>query len=105
MPVNVPARATSRSPSVLRCPSVEGFLDGARTQSYIHDILLRVHSRRTSTNYRIFFKRHVLLPGNPHLGHAVSGDILVMRAASKNVLSFINLRSPDARLLDEAVKS
>lgn len=73
-------------------------MDGALIQNYVHDFFLRVVIKRRSTLFRVFVKRHKNLPFNPFLG--IQGDVLVMRVASRNRDSLVNLRASDMRILD-----
>lgn len=97
----VDVRCKSADPQDFRYPKVESFLDYPVLQPYVHDIYIRVRYNRTTATFRIFFKRHMLLPLNPHLN--LQGDILVMRVASQNRHSVVNMRSIDTRLVDRAL--
>lgn len=94
----VHVRSASIDPQSTRYPCVEGVMDGALIQNYVHDFFLRVVIKRRSTLFRVFVKRHKNLPFNPFLG--IQGDVLVMRVASRNRDSLVNLRASDMRILD-----
>jgi hypothetical protein len=80
---------------------VEGIFDGALIQPHIHDIFLIIAVKRRRVLFRMFFKRHKNLPHNPFLG--IQGDLLVMRVASHNRNSLVNLRSSDIHTLDRSL--
>jgi hypothetical protein len=95
--ISVLARCSSSDPQSLRYPCIESVFDDPILQSHIHDIYIHiVHIR--SIRFRVFLKRHMLLPYNPYLG--IQGDALVMRVAAHNKDSVVNLRPSDNRLMD-----
>ena len=73
-------------------------MEGATTQSYVHDCLIRIGGCRAGHAFRIFFKRHRFLPRSSCLD--VRGDILVMRAGKRNIDCVINMRGRDAVTAD-----
>ena len=73
-------------------------MEGATTQSYVHDCLIRIVDRRAGHAFHIFFKRHQFLPHSSCLD--VCGDILVMRAGKCNINCVINMRGRDAVMAD-----
>ena len=77
-------------------------MEGATTQSYVHDCLIRIGGRRAGHAFRIFFKRHRFLPRSSCLD--VRGDILVMRAGKHNIDCVVNMRSRDAVTADFVVE-
>ncbi|KAJ7789973.1 hypothetical protein B0H14DRAFT_2626586 [Mycena olivaceomarginata] len=74
-----------------RNPTVEGVMNDARIQSYIHDVHFRVCHRLPSG-------RHARLPRNKRLD--VRGDIVVMRAAANNFYNVVGMRAGDDKLAD-----
>lgn len=102
-PRNTPVHVRSTGPDhrYSRYPCVEGVLDDTRLQSYIHDFFIRVFVKRKPSIFRVFFKRHKNLPRNSFLD--IQGDVIVMRVASRNRNSLVNLRSSDIRLLDRSL--
>ncbi|KAJ7039718.1 hypothetical protein C8F04DRAFT_1254546 [Mycena alexandri] len=96
-PCTLAAGPTTRK--TLATPGVDSVLDGGILQPHIHDIgIVLRHGRRTS-HFRVYFKRHTYLPANGNF-HNIKGDVLVMRVASQNPSSVVNLRSGDHRLAD-----
>lgn len=95
--VPVTVTCTTADPQSLRYPVLEDIIAGGAFQPYIHDIFVK-RDRRRSTLFRIFFKRHVLLHPNRQLG--IHGDVVVMRVATRNRDSVVNLRSSDHHLVD-----
>jgi hypothetical protein len=100
--LSVYTHCTSLNPQAARYPCVENYLDHPRVQPYVHDVNVQIRTRRSTTVFRIFFKRHVHLPCNPTL--RVHGNIVVMRVASKCKESVVNMRGRDARLADTMIK-
>ncbi|KAJ7655787.1 hypothetical protein DFH06DRAFT_1329224 [Mycena polygramma] len=94
----VHTRCQTTDPQDLRFPCVESILDCGGVQPHVHDIIVVLKHGRRTTRFRVFFKRHVRLPLNPHAN--LQGDILIMRMASSNPHSVVNLRSGDTRLAD-----
>lgn len=92
------ARCATSDPQNLRYPCIEGVLEDAVVQSHVHDIYVRVLDKKTSSIFRVFFKRHVVLPRNACAD--LQGDVVIMRVASRNRDSVVNLRSSDMRLAD-----
>jgi hypothetical protein len=99
---SVHTRCSSSNPQSPRYPCVEGILDYPGIQTHIHDIYVIIRHRRATSTFRIFFKRHLLLPLNHVLD--VQGDMLIMRVASKSRSSVVNMRGSDWRLADFIVK-
>jgi hypothetical protein len=91
-------RSASIDPQDARYPCVEGILDGSLIQSHVHDFFLCINIKNRRTLFRVFFKRHQNLPLNHFLN--IQGDLLVMRVASRNHESIVNLRPSDAHALD-----
>ncbi|THU76232.1 hypothetical protein K435DRAFT_655195, partial [Dendrothele bispora CBS 962.96] len=60
---------------------------GARTQPYVHDVIVSVIYRRKPYKFRIFFKRHMLLPKNRAIreltGVDIEGDVVVAAVGKK----------------------
>ena len=73
-------------------------MEGATTQSYVHDCLICIGDHCAGHTFRIFFKRHRFLPRSSCLD--VCGDILVMRAGKCNIDCVINMHSRDAIMAD-----
>ncbi|THV00403.1 hypothetical protein K435DRAFT_854751 [Dendrothele bispora CBS 962.96] len=67
-------------------------LSGAKTQPYVHDVVVSVTYRRKAYKFRVFFKRHKLLPINQAVrqlaGIDVEGDVLVVAVGKK-----VNIRN------------
>jgi len=83
-------------------------MSGMRTQPYIHDVVITVRRGRRLHRFNVFLKNHRLLPFNPTVSALVpgllwNGDILIMKVGVA-VPSIVNMRGPDARLADFAVK-
>lgn len=84
-----------------------GTLSGARTQPYVHDIIVTVTYRRKTYTFRVFFKRHKMLSRNKAI-HAlantdVRGDVLLAAVGKK--VDIRNLRGgEECRAADLAVK-
>lgn len=92
--VSIYATCCSADPQNFRFPCLEGIIEGSHVQPFIHDIYV-LHR---STLFRVFFKRHTMLPYNKQLG--IQGDVVVMRVASRNRHSVVNLRPSDRRIAD-----
>lgn len=76
-------------------------MSGSPLQPHVHDIYVRV-SRPRPILFRVFFKRHVMLPRNVKFN--LQGDIIVMRVASRNRQSVVNLRTSDRHIADAVVR-
>src|ERR1700722_10909292 len=94
--LSIYTHCTSSNPQAARYPCVENYLDYPQLQPYVHDINVRIQTRRSTTVFRIFFKRHVHLPRNPTL--CMRGNIVVMRVASKSTEFVVNMRGLDPLL-------
>ena len=92
------ARCAMSDPQNLHYPCIEGVLEDAVVQSHVHDIYVRVLDKKTSSIFCIFLKRHVVLPQNACAD--LQGDMVIMRVASRNRDSVVNLRSLDMQLAD-----
>ncbi|KAK7448104.1 hypothetical protein VKT23_013862 [Stygiomarasmius scandens] len=84
-----------------------GTLADARTQPYIHDVVVTITYRNKTYKFRVFFKRHKLLPINQAIRRlsrvSVEGDVLL--AAVGKTVEIRNLRGGDERrAADLAVK-
>ncbi|KAK7443824.1 hypothetical protein VKT23_015605 [Stygiomarasmius scandens] len=82
-------------------------LTDARTQPYVHDVVVTIIYRNKTYKFRVFFKRHKLLPINRAVrrlcGVNVEGDVLL--AAVGKTVEIRNLRGGDERrAADLAVK-
>lgn len=101
--VMVHARCSSASnPQGVRYPCLEDVIDGGAFQPHTHDIFICIHtSNHRSTLFHVFFKRHMSLSPNDQLG--IHGDLVVMRVASTDVDSVVNLRLSDACIIDKAL--
>ncbi|KAJ7037647.1 hypothetical protein C8F04DRAFT_1256866 [Mycena alexandri] len=87
-----------RKPKLPRFPCVESIMGGARTQAHVHDVFVSIINGQYRATFRLFFKRHQLLPQNGVLD--LRGDIVVMRMGSQDRASVVNLRSSDSRAVD-----
>ncbi|KAG6864183.1 hypothetical protein C0991_011758 [Blastosporella zonata] len=102
-PRNTPIHVRwGEAPYDARYPSVEGVLDDILLQSHVHDFFLSTTIKCRRSLFRVFFKRHKHLPYNASLD--IQGDLVVMRVASRNRDSFVNLRSTDMHVLDRSLK-
>ncbi|KAJ6565165.1 hypothetical protein DFH09DRAFT_848742, partial [Mycena vulgaris] len=86
-----------------RHPCVEGVMDFASTQPFIHDVGVNVLHQLSSgriviSSFRCYFKRHKRLPHNCALG--VQGDLVIMRTARKDSFSVVNMRGSDREVAD-----
>ncbi|KAJ6608085.1 hypothetical protein B0H10DRAFT_2227214 [Mycena sp. CBHHK59/15] len=95
----------SSDPQGRRFPCVESLMNGDHIQPYIHDVSVMVmhqpdgrRDRCVTSVFRVFYKRHVNLPHNARLD--VQGDVAIMRVASKNRQSVVNMRASDRELYD-----
>ncbi|KAJ7755282.1 hypothetical protein DFH07DRAFT_773400 [Mycena maculata] len=75
---------------------------------HVHDIsMIVVHrdanGRFKSSIFRLFFKRHTRLSYNRRLD--LKGNILIMRVASRNISSVVNMHRSDAKVGDFIVAS
>lgn len=96
-------KCVSSNPQDIRYPCLEDILNGGEFQPHTHDIFVRIRlGPRRSALFRIFFKRHVLLSPNHQIG--IHGDLAVMRVASQNIHSVVNMRSSDDRYVDSALR-
>jgi len=107
----VSACGTGLTSRQTRYPFAESVLGGSCIQAYIHNCLVEVREGRHTYYFSVFFKRHCMLPINNCLDHLregaedmdiepFRGDILVMRVASKNQESYVNMRERDTVLSD-----
>lgn len=82
-------------------------LSGARTQPYVHDILVTITYRRKPYTFRVFFKRHRMLRPNQAI-HALAninihGDVLL--ASVGKTVEIRNIRGGnESKAADIAVK-
>ena len=100
--VDIRAQGLSSKPQLPRYPFIESVMDFCPLQSHIHDVFVHFVYRGKLTTFRVFFKRHILLPINPRLG--IHGDIVVMRVAASNRDSVVNLRPSDFRVADKLLE-
>ena len=100
--ISIHTRCTSPNPQSPRYPCIESTLDYPTVQPHIHDVYVVVKHGRITTTFRVFFKRHIMLPVSGYLG--VHGDVLIMRVASRSNASVVNMRSTDGRLADYVAK-
>jgi hypothetical protein len=100
--VKIHTRSLTTNPQLDRSPSVESILEYSQLQPYVHDVLITVRHGSTRSHFRAFLKRHKRLPTNTTLG--IQGDLVIMRVASKNLQSVVNMRSSDSKLADFVVK-
>lgn len=102
-PSNILVHTRSSCPKLQlpRFPCVESIMGGGRTQAHVHDVVVSVTNGPYRARYRVFFKRHVLLPPNGVLD--LRGDVVVMRMGSQDPSSVVNLRSSDSRAIDFVV--
>ena len=100
--VTVWTRGLALRPQVTRYAYVELVMDFSALQSHVHDIFVRFSHRQKTTIFRVFFKRHISLPFNTHLG--IYGDVVVMRASQSNEDSVVNLRTSDRRISDRILR-
>ncbi|KAH7874201.1 hypothetical protein F5879DRAFT_1067459, partial [Lentinula edodes] len=78
-----------------------------QTQPYIHDSIVKVVHRGKQYKFRVFFKRHKLLPTNQAIlqlaGAPMDGDVLVVACGTK--VGIRNIRGRlETRAADKAVK-
>lgn len=93
------------TPKSIRYPHVEAKFNPS-LQPYIHNCIVNVIAGGTLARFAVFYKQHCRLPPNHSLRKgnlAFRGDILVMRVASKNVNSYVNMRGGDIALSDFVV--
>jgi hypothetical protein len=98
-----------------RFPVAESVLDGAKTQSHIHDCTVGIDDGPNTYVFRVFFKRHRYLPLNkavpvlhpcgcqPHGNCQLRGDVVVMRVAADG-RGVVNMRGLDTVLADWMIK-
>jgi hypothetical protein len=106
--VPVPSRCSSTKAQDARLPFVENVMGHHSLQPYVHDVVVYVHHQAadglsTTSKFQVFFKRHVHLPHNEELD--LKGDVVVMRVASRNQLSVVNMRRSDTKIADFIVTS
>ncbi|KAJ7635922.1 hypothetical protein B0H17DRAFT_1217191 [Mycena rosella] len=101
--ISAHTRCRGSDPQALRYPCVESVLDCAAFQPHVHDLYVTVKHGRHTSRFRLFFKRHIRLPDNPNVG--IRGDLLIMRVASRNEASVVNMRLSDRKLVDYVVKN
>ncbi|KAJ6623318.1 hypothetical protein B0H10DRAFT_1944037 [Mycena sp. CBHHK59/15] len=80
-------------------------MNGDRIQPYVHDVSVMVMHQPdgrcdccVTSVFRVFYKHHVNLPHNARLN--VQDDVAIMRVASKNKQSMVNMRASDRELCD-----
>jgi hypothetical protein len=95
----------ARQDKTSRYPFAESVLDGARTQPYVHDCQLHVHQGRHVHSFRVFFKRHSLLPRNISVnvpGYATfRGDMVAMKMGKR--YDYVNMSGRDVSVADWAI--
>jgi hypothetical protein len=109
----VAARGAGPTSCKTRYPFAESVLGGSTMQPYVHNCMVDVKERGRTYRFTVFFKRHCMLPINncitrlkyqAHLDtQPFRGDIVVMRVASKNTGSYVNMRDRDTILSDFVV--
>ncbi|KAJ3897220.1 hypothetical protein F5879DRAFT_814131, partial [Lentinula edodes] len=81
-------------------------LSHPKTQSYVHDTTVSISHLGKRYKFRLFFKRHKLLPVNQAIMRlanvSMEGDVLVLVCGSK--VEIRNLRSDELRAADKAVR-
>ena len=90
-------------------PCVESVMHFASIQPFVHD--LRVHvihrpvpgARPVFSVFKCFYKRHKRLPLNSDLN--VQGDLVIMRVATKNLRSVIDMEESDREVADFVAES
>lgn len=78
-------------------------LSDPKRQPYVHDSIVSVRYRRKSYTFRIFYKRHKLLPINQGLsqlaGVEMEGDVLVVmcgkRVGVRNICNALEMRAAE----------
>lgn len=94
------ASITTRCRNKKRYPFAESMLTNAVLQPYIHDIDLHLYEGNDKHHYvyRVFFKRHRLLPLNRSIRScAFRGDAVILRVGLEDV---VNMRGRDTSLAD-----
>ncbi|KAJ7083523.1 hypothetical protein C8R44DRAFT_753382 [Mycena epipterygia] len=86
-----------------RYPCVESVMNFEGIQAFVHDVHVHVLHRLPTGRFvfsvfRCFYKRHMRLPRNHDLD--VQGDVVIMRVASKNFQSVVNMRGSDRQIAD-----
>jgi len=86
-------------------PLVEGHLEYAKLQPYVHDCTVTVLDGPRTTRFTIFFKRHIRLPINDFLSvndnPIIRGDVVVMRRGT--YIPYVDFRGGDRFLADWVV--
>ncbi|KAJ3885406.1 hypothetical protein GG344DRAFT_59283, partial [Lentinula edodes] len=81
-------------------------LSHPRTQSYVHDTIVSISHLGKRYKFRLFYKRHKLLPVNQAIQHladvSLEGDVLVLVCGTK--VEIRNLRSNELRVAEKAVR-
>ncbi|KAH7872422.1 uncharacterized protein C8R40DRAFT_1052363, partial [Lentinula edodes] len=81
-------------------------LSHPRTQSYVHDTIVSISHLGKRYKFRLFYKRHKLLPVNQAIQHladvSLEGDVLVLVCGTK--VEIRNLRSNELRAAEKAVR-
>ncbi|KAF8184602.1 hypothetical protein K438DRAFT_1974388 [Mycena galopus ATCC 62051] len=67
-------------------------------QPHTHNVAVELKHGGTISRFRIFFRRHKLMPRNGFFD--VKGDVLVMRTAVADHQSVVNMRSSDRPLIN-----
>ncbi|KAG1723375.1 hypothetical protein EDD22DRAFT_962006 [Suillus occidentalis] len=99
---NMLTRCSNRSRSAQRFPVVEGLLNYAAVQPYVHNCFVTLREGRHTYQFCVFFKRHRHLGVNPLLSsveHIFRGDAVVMRIGVGGD-SVVNMRGRDNALAD-----
>ncbi|KAG6913606.1 hypothetical protein DXG01_005612, partial [Tephrocybe rancida] len=78
------------------------YLNSGKVQPHVHDSYLRVRRGAYSALFRVFYKRHICLPKNPHIP-PIRGDMVIMKVSARNQESVVNLGSYDGSLVDQAL--
>ncbi len=103
-PIQVFYREDPRRPHRGRYILAADELSHPKTQSYVHDSIVTIQYRRKTHTFRVFYKRHKLLPINRALqGLEMEGDILVVACGKK--VGVRNMRGKvEERAAEQAVR-
>lgn len=101
--VQVYYREDTRHPEWGRYLLASDELSGPREQPYIHDTVIRIKHRRKDYTFRVFYKRHKMLPINQAVqalaGVAMEGDVLVVACGKR-----VGIRNLSSRLEAQAAE-
>ncbi|KAJ6596606.1 hypothetical protein B0H10DRAFT_2227262 [Mycena sp. CBHHK59/15] len=94
-----PTHIELSNPTASRYPLVESNFPDASRQPWIHDFIVQLQHGTKVSRFRIFMKRGKALSPNA-CANIIGGDVVIMRVATCDSTSVVNMCSTDSRIAD-----